>query len=289
MSSSSNILPPKLIFICSPTSSSSNASLLACSFCNSFAFFLFSMFSCFASILAFFCSSLNCCLLSYFSSLFSSVFSTKLFIISDIFIPNVNTASIITTPTHKIIVPIGLNNFERGIASITPNAPPPISCVPKLYASFTTVCIVLLEIDISPEFICHALIKTATLIKSTVYCVSFDVKYSSSSNANFIPIKNVPIGRMYFIIPIIPPNISFNFTPTIPEFPYINTHNNILNIIIATTAKSMFDALFFVFLFVFFFVFFLAIFSLHLYKKKGKKSNHLSLLFQLFSTILNCF
>ena len=67
---------------------------------------------------------------------------------------------------------------------------------------------------------------------------------------------------MYFIIPIIPPNISFNFIPIIPDFPYIKTHNNILNIINATIAKSMFDALFLALLLVFFLLFLLAILSL---------------------------
>ena len=256
LSSSSNILPPKLIFICSPKLSSSNGSTIFSSFSNCLAFFLFSISSC----LAFCCSSFICCFLSYFSSLCTFVFSTKSFIISDIFIPNVNTASIITTPIHNIIAPTGLNKLASGVASIAPNAPPPLSCIPKLYASFTTVDKLLSEMIISPEFISHALIKTAMLINNTAYCVNFDVRYSSSSNASFIPTANVPIGKMYFIIPIIPPKISFNFIPTIPDFPYIRTHNNILNIIKATTAKSVLDALFLALVFFLFLLFLFAIF-----------------------------
>ena len=56
--------------------------------------------------------------------------TTKLFIISDIFIPKVNTASITTIPMHSMIAPTGLNRLASGVASIAPNAPPPLSCVP---------------------------------------------------------------------------------------------------------------------------------------------------------------
>ena len=81
--------------------------------------------------------------------------------------------------------------------------------------------------------------------------------YSLSVHANFIAIAKIPIGRTYFIIPIIPPSISLNFIPITPDFPYISTINKTLNIINPTTAKSIFDALLFDDFVVFLFLYFL--------------------------------
>ena len=250
--SSSINLPPKFIFICSPTLLSAKASCLACSL----AFLFSSSISC----LIFNCSSLFFCFCSNLSSLFSCDFSIKLFIISDAFIPNTNTAKIITIPTHKIIAPIGPNSFTSGTASIAPNAPPPFSCVPNAYESFTTSD-KLLSIVKFPTFTWYTHISTAKLINKIAHWANFELKYSSSSIAIFIAIANIPIGNTYFIIPIIPPKISFSFTPITPDLAYINTPNKILTTINATTAKSIFDTVFLVVFLLFLFVFLFAIFT----------------------------
>ena len=129
------------------------------------------------------------------------------------------TANIITTPIHKIIAPIGLSNFASGTASIAPNAPPPPEVGPVIYASLTISDISLSIINNSFALIWQTLIRTAMLIKNIAYCINFDVKYSLSSQATLILTANIPIGNIYFIIPIIPPNISFNLIPIIPDFP----------------------------------------------------------------------
>ena len=138
---------------------------------------------------------------------------------SDILIPNVNTASIITIPTHKIAAPTDPSKFTNGTASTAPKTPPPVPCAPIAYASFTTSLNSFPVVTNSLVLIWYTSINTEKLIRSIVYWINFEVKYSLSSHANFIPIANIPIGRTYLIIPIIPPSISFNFIPITPDLP----------------------------------------------------------------------
>ena len=165
---------------------------------------------------------------------------------SDIFIPNVNTANIITTPIQRIAAPTVPNKLTSGTAKIAPKTPPPLPCEPIAYASFTISLSSFPFVTNSFVFIWYTSINTEKLISNIAYCINFDVRYSLSAHATFIPIINVPIGKTYLIIPIIPPNISFNLIPITPDIPYIKTASKILNIINPITVKSIFDAVFFV-------------------------------------------
>lgn len=82
------------------------------------------------------------------------------------------------------------------------------------------------------------------------YCISFDIKYSLSSYAKYIPIANVPTGIMYFINPKRPPSIGLKCSPIYPDSAYIKTASSILITIITTTATS--KLLFFCFFLLFF-------------------------------------
>lgn len=82
------------------------------------------------------------------------------------------------------------------------------------------------------------------------YCISFDIKYSLSSYAKYIPIANVPTGIMYFINPKKPPSIGLKCSPIYPDSAYIKTASSILITIITTTATS--KLLFFCFFLLFF-------------------------------------
>ena len=174
-----------------------------------------------------------------------------------------NTNRITAIPILKIIAPISPKRFTNGTAITAPIAPPPVPDAPKLYASFTTsessLFVVRAPVDIS-----NVLISTAILIMNITYCIIFELNPSFSSHAILIAIANIPIGNTYCIIPIIPPNISFSFAPTTPDFVYINTAKSMLITINVTTVMSIFDARFLVILLapvlLFLYVLFLAIF-----------------------------
>ena len=131
--SPSIILPPKLILIWfSIGFFSSFCCILASSICallSSLCLFLLCAGDSTSSFCSF-CSFAICCLLSNLSSRLSSILSIILFIISDGFIPNVNTNKIIAMPVQNIIAPTIPNNFTSATAPTAPTAPPPLLCVP---------------------------------------------------------------------------------------------------------------------------------------------------------------
>lgn len=65
--------------------------------------------------------------------------------------------------------------------------------------------------------------------------------------ASFIANPKIPMGKNNLVTPIIPPNISFNFIPTTPDFVYIKNASKKLSTINIIIVKSLSDVCFFLF------------------------------------------
>ena len=148
---------------------------------------------------------------------------------------------------HKITVPISPSKPINTDAIAVPIAPPPLFISPSSYPFFTASWKSLF-ILIFPLENWNTLSIVAIHTRKIPYWINFEIRYSLSSVVIYIAIKNVPIGIIYFITPIIPPKIGLKCSPMYPDFVYINIASNILIKNINTTATFISSLLFLVLL-----------------------------------------